>query len=49
MALQAETQAIVTQFDFSDENVNKAVREFLRQMGARAPLSTRSACALLLT
>lgn len=33
MALEAETQAIVEQFEFSDDDVNKAVKEFLRQMG----------------
>ncbi|KAL2198451.1 hypothetical protein P885DRAFT_67632 [Corynascus similis CBS 632.67] len=32
MALEAETQAIVEQFEFSDDDVNKAVKEFLRQM-----------------
>ncbi|KAL2158329.1 hypothetical protein VTH06DRAFT_4377 [Thermothelomyces fergusii] len=32
MALEAETQAIVDQFEFSDADVNRAVKEFLRQM-----------------
>lgn len=33
MALEEETQTIVSQFEFSDADVNKAVKEFLRQMG----------------
>lgn len=33
MALEAETQSIVEQFEYSDSDVNKAVQEFLRQMG----------------
>lgn len=33
MALEAETTAIVSKFDFSDDDVNKSVKEFLRQMG----------------
>ena len=33
MALEAETQSIVQQFEYSDDDVNKAVKEFLRQMG----------------
>jgi len=33
MALAAETKAIVAQFDYTDEDVNKGVKEFLRQMG----------------
>lgn len=33
MALAAETKSIVAQFDYSDEDVNKGVQEFLRQMG----------------
>ncbi|KAB5547225.1 putative glucokinase [Coniochaeta sp. 2T2.1] len=32
MALAAETKAVVAQFDYSDEDVNKGVQEFLRQM-----------------
>lgn len=34
MALEAETKSIVGQFDYKDEDVNKGVKEFLRQMGA---------------
>lgn len=33
MALAAETKAVVAQFDYTDEDVNKGVQEFLRQMG----------------
>lgn len=33
MALAAETKAIVAQFEYTDENVNLGVKEFLRQMG----------------
>ncbi|KAL2133362.1 hypothetical protein VTI74DRAFT_2491 [Chaetomium olivicolor] len=32
MTLEQETKAIVAQFEFSDEDVNKSVKEFLRQM-----------------
>jgi hexokinase len=32
MALAAETKAIVAQFEYSDEDVNKGVQEFIRQM-----------------
>jgi hypothetical protein len=38
--LEIETDAIVEQFKYSDDDVNKGVREFLRQMGmyyTRAP------------
>lgn len=31
--LEIETQAIVEQFKYSDDDVNNGVREFLRQMG----------------
>jgi hexokinase len=34
MALAAEALAVVRQFDYSDEEVNKGVKEFLRQMRA---------------
>jgi hypothetical protein len=30
--LVAETEAIVKQFEYTDEDVNKGVKEFLRQM-----------------
>lgn len=33
MALAAETKAVVAKFNYSDEDVNKGVHEFLRQMG----------------
>jgi hexokinase len=33
MTLEAETTAIVSKFDYSDDDVNKGVKEFLRQMG----------------
>ncbi|KAK3393154.1 putative glucokinase [Podospora didyma] len=33
MALEAQTKSIVAQFDYTDEDVNKGVKEFLRQMG----------------
>ncbi|KAK3330624.1 putative glucokinase [Apodospora peruviana] len=33
MTLEAETKAVVAKFDYTDEDVNKAVKEFLRQMG----------------
>jgi hypothetical protein len=33
MALEAETKAFVAKFDYTDEDVNKGVKEFLRQMG----------------
>jgi len=32
MALIEETKRLVSQFDYSDEDVNKGVKEFLRQM-----------------
>ncbi len=37
MALEAETKTIVGQFDYTDDDVNKAVKEFLRQMGKFLP------------
>ncbi|KAK4218991.1 putative glucokinase [Rhypophila decipiens] len=33
MTLEAETKAVVAQFDYTNEDVNKAVKEFIRQMG----------------
>ena len=33
MALAAETKNVVAQFEYTDEDVNKGVEEFLRQMG----------------
>ncbi|KAK0632221.1 putative glucokinase [Immersiella caudata] len=33
MALEAETASIVAKFDYTEEDVNKGVKEFLRQMG----------------
>jgi hexokinase len=36
MALAAETKAVVAHFDYTDEDVNKGVKEFLKQMGKHA-------------
>lgn len=33
MALADESNRIVEQFDFPDDDLNKSVKEFLRQMG----------------
>jgi len=33
MALEAETKKVVAKFDYTDEDVNKGVKEFVRQMG----------------
>ena len=33
MALLEETNRVAAQFEYTDEDVNKAVKEFLRQMG----------------
>lgn len=33
MALEVETKKVVSQFDISDQDVNAATLEFLRQMG----------------
>jgi len=33
MALAAETKNVVAEFEYTDEDVNKGVKEFLRQMG----------------
>lgn len=33
MSLEAEAKSIVSQFEYTDEDVNKGVKEFLRQMG----------------
>ena len=33
MSLEAETKSVVAQFDFTDEQVNQGVKEFIRQMG----------------
>jgi len=38
MTLEAESKSIAAQFDYSDGDVNKAVKEFLRQLG-RLPAS----------
>lgn len=37
MAMVEETKRIVAQFDYTDEDVNKGVKEFLRQMGNSLP------------
>jgi len=33
MALEAETKKVVAKFDYTDEDVNEGVKEFVRQMG----------------
>ena len=33
MALAAETKRVVSLFEYTDNDVNKGVKEFLRQMG----------------
>lgn len=33
MALQAASQQMVTEFDYTADQVNRAVKEFLREMG----------------
>jgi hypothetical protein len=35
MALAAGTKTIVAQYEYTDDDVNKGVKEFLRQMGKR--------------
>jgi hexokinase len=40
MALADESNRIVQEFDFSDEELNTHVKEFLRQMGMLTPRST---------
>jgi len=42
MGLEAETKTIVSQFEYTDEDVNKGVKEFLRQMSMRPALSKDS-------
>lgn len=37
MSLEAETKSVVAQFEYTDEDVNKGVKEFLRQMGMCSP------------
>lgn len=37
MALVAESKRVAAQFDYTDEDVNKGVKEFLRQMGNYHP------------
>lgn len=32
MALQTKTKSVVAELDYSDENVNLGVKEFLRQL-----------------
>jgi hypothetical protein len=34
-SLELEATAIAKQFEFTDDDVNKAVKEFLRQLGKR--------------
>lgn len=33
MALAVETRAVVAQYEYTDEDVNKGVKEFIRQLG----------------
>jgi hexokinase len=33
MELKTETERVVAQFEYTDKDVNKGVKEFLRQMG----------------
>jgi hexokinase len=42
MALADESNRIVDQFDFSDEELNRNVKEFLRQMGMLLHRSVQS-------
>jgi hexokinase len=37
MTLVEETKRITAQFDYTDEDVNKGVKEFLRQMSMLPP------------
>lgn len=37
MTLEAETKRIVGQFEFTDEDVNKATKEFVRQLRRSTP------------
>jgi len=37
MALAAETKNVVAGFEYTDEDVNRGVQEFLRQMGRSRP------------
>lgn len=39
MALADETSSVVSQFDFTDADLNNHVQEFLKQMGALSGLS----------
>lgn len=41
MALLDETKRITAQFEYSDDDVNKGVQEFLRQMSMYYPLDCR--------
>lgn len=38
MALADETNRIVSEFDFTDDDLNRHVNEFLSQMGMSMPL-----------
>lgn len=46
-ALENETKKVVSQFDFTDADLNTHVKEFLRQMGMlRFPPAALWGCAL---
>ena len=38
MALADQAKQVAAEFDFSDDAVNKAVKEFIREMGMHAPI-----------
>lgn len=33
MSLESEAKSVIAQFEYTDEDVNKGVKEFLRQLG----------------
>jgi hypothetical protein len=45
MALEAETKRIAALFEHSDEEVNKEVQEFLRQIGECLETTLNFPCA----
>jgi hypothetical protein len=46
MTLAEEAKRVAAEFDYSDEDVNKAVKEFIRQMGASFSASLWYSCLL---
>lgn len=42
MGLQQETKKVVSQFEFSDADINSHVAEFLKQMSPSRPLRIRA-------